>query len=115
VVLYELLQGRPPFTEGGPFQILLAHQDKARSTPSGDTSEPGVRARLASVALRALEKNPAARYQSANEMAAAIWRAVSPEGLLPEHLRRAEHDALGTTSTVTVPKPAGPDDRASLG
>jgi hypothetical protein len=106
VVLYELLAGCPPFTEGGPFQILLAHQTKA-VPPIGGLSEPGVRARLASVALRALEKSPAARYQSANEMAAAVWRAVSPEGPLPEHLRRAEHEALGKTVAVTVPKPAG--------
>jgi hypothetical protein len=79
VVLYELLTGRPPFAGDGPLAVLLKHvQDPP---PPPHSLNPAVPAPLEQVVLRALEKEPARRFQSAAEMADALRAAATPEAL----------------------------------
>ncbi len=70
VVLYELLTGEPPFIHDSATAILAAIiADKP--TPVRQR-RPELPAGLAAVVMKALEKNPAARYGSARDLCAAL-------------------------------------------
>jgi eukaryotic-like serine/threonine-protein kinase len=81
VVLYELLTGVVPFSGDTPVEIAMKHLSSAPEPPSAKRAE--VPRELDLVVLRALAKDPADRYQSAEEMDADLVRvargaAVSP-------------------------------------
>jgi len=81
VVLYELLTGVVPFSGDTPVEIAMKHLSSTPEAPSKKRSE--VPRDLDMVVLRALAKDPADRYQSAEEMDADLARvargaAVSP-------------------------------------
>jgi Tol biopolymer transport system component len=87
VLGYELLSGSPPFGGGTPQQILAA---QVTTTPEPLTARrPTVTAALASVIMRALEKRPADRWQTADEMLAQLEALAMSGG--------------GTTSAQTHP------------
>ena len=78
VLGYELLAGRPPFTGATPQQVLAAH---VTTTPEPVTAHrPSVSPALASVIMRALEKRPADRWQTADEMLAQLEPLATPSG-----------------------------------
>ncbi len=66
VVLYLLLSGRLPFR--GTFRELVAAAATAKVTPAQQI-DPGIPRELSAVAVRALERSPHARYQTAGDMA----------------------------------------------
>jgi len=65
-VLYESLAGRPPFLSGNEATVLQMHQ-KAEP-PDLAEFRPEAPERLRRLIMRALRKNPAERWQSAEEM-----------------------------------------------
>jgi serine/threonine-protein kinase len=73
IVLYELLTGRVPFDGEAPVSIALKQVSEPPVPPS--QLRPGVPAALEHVVLRALEKDPARRYQSADEFIGALENA----------------------------------------
>ena len=78
VMAYELLAGRVPF--GGPTAqaILSAH---ITETPEPVTKHrPAVPPALAQLVMRCLEKKPADRWQSAEELLSHIETAATPSG-----------------------------------
>jgi eukaryotic-like serine/threonine-protein kinase len=81
VVLYELLTGVVPFGGDTPVEIAMKHLSSPPEPPSVKRAE--IPRELDLVVLRALAKDPADRYQSAEEMDADLARvargaAVSP-------------------------------------
>jgi serine/threonine protein kinase len=74
-LLYELLTGRPPFTGDSPVAIAFQHVKEDPVPPSG--VDPEVPAWADRVVLQALQKDPARRYQSADEMRRDIERALA--------------------------------------
>ncbi|WP_131745728.1 serine/threonine-protein kinase [Frankia sp. Cppng1_Ct_nod] len=72
VVLYELLAGSPLFDQDLPPYVLYHH--RIHATPP---SLSGVPAPVAEVVMRALEKDPAARYASARAFAVALAGAAT--------------------------------------
>jgi len=70
VVLFEMLTGRVPFKADTPMAAMVA----AAYEPPPPLKElnPQLPGELEAVVLRALAKDPAERYQSADEMAAAL-------------------------------------------
>ncbi len=76
VVLYEMLTGRVPFRGETDVAVAMQHVSTAPANPR--TLEPAVSEALAGVAMRALSKDPADRYQSADEFAAALRTARRP-------------------------------------
>src|SRR5436190_12000697 len=81
VVLYELLTGVVPFTGDTPVEIAMKHLSTVPEPPSSRRAE--IPRDLDMIVLRALAKDPAERYQSADEMDADLARvqrgaAVSP-------------------------------------
>lgn len=92
-VLYELLAGKPPFTEGGLF--MLYHQHANDPVPPLEGLRTGVPPGLRKLVEGLLEKEPQNRPGSAAEVCAllAAW-APSPAAAAPAHPRLAEIEAL---------------------
>ncbi len=74
IVLYEMLAGRAPFSGETPMAIAYKHLSESPAAPS--THNPAVPAALDRVVLRAMEKDPDARYASANELRADLLTAA---------------------------------------
>ena len=72
-VLYEMVTGRPPFLGDSPVAVASKQVLEQPVPPSRLNSD--ITADLDAVILRALAKNPANRYQSADEMRADLERA----------------------------------------
>ena len=77
VVAYELLAGRPPFTGATPQQVLAAH---VTATPEPVTTYRPVPPPLAALVMRCLEKRPADRWQSAEELVPQLEALMTPSG-----------------------------------
>ncbi|HET6550653.1 MAG TPA: PASTA domain-containing protein [Solirubrobacter sp.] len=73
IVLYELLTGRLPFDGEAPVSIAIKQINERPAPPS--QLRPGLPPALEAVVLRALEKDPAQRFQSADEFIAALEAA----------------------------------------
>ena len=78
VVLYEMLTGRVPFDGDNPVAVAMQHLHAA-PVPI-QTLSPEVPPAVIRVCMRAMEKNPAMRYQSAREMAADLRAALEERG-----------------------------------
>ena len=95
---YELLTGRPPFTGGGSQQVLAAHITQVPDPVAA--RRPAVPPALAAVIMRCLEKRPADRYQTAEELLAQLEPLAGHSG--------------GTTPTQTRPVETMPAGRAPV-
>ncbi len=70
IILFELLTGRVPFKDDSEFQIMIHHVQTPPPPPT--QLLPDVPAALEQVVLKCLAKNQPDRYQSADEVAAAL-------------------------------------------
>ncbi|MEV0300773.1 serine/threonine-protein kinase [Streptomyces prasinus] len=97
-VLYELLAGRPPFTDASPF--MLYHRHAHDPVPPIDGRRPGLPAGLRQLVEALLEKDPRDRPASAAEVAEALapWTPAAPPAApvrpAVPHPRLAEAAAL---------------------
>jgi serine/threonine-protein kinase len=73
--MYELLTGRPPFTGDSPVAIAYQHVSENPIPPS--RIDPEIPPWADAIVLKAMAKNPADRYQSADEMRSDIQRGLS--------------------------------------
>ncbi|HXA72612.1 MAG TPA: Stk1 family PASTA domain-containing Ser/Thr kinase [Acidimicrobiales bacterium] len=72
VVLYEMAVGRPPFTGDSPVAVASKHVRDQPVLPR--VANPACPAALEAVIMKAMAKDPAARYGSAEEMRADLLR-----------------------------------------
>jgi beta-lactam-binding protein with PASTA domain len=93
VVLYELLTGKVPFE--GETAVTIALQHISREPPPPSALNPAVPAALDAIVLRALRKDPAQRYQSAEELIAALEQV---RATLPQP--RDEHALWGASAAA---------------
>ena len=75
VVLYEMLSGRAPFSGDSP--VAVAYQHVSASAPPPSAINADVPHELDVIVTRALEKDPAFRYQTADEMRADLLRVLA--------------------------------------
>jgi serine/threonine-protein kinase len=73
VVMFEMATGRVPFDGESPVNVALKHVKDPVPRPA--TFKPGISPQLESIILKAMEKDPADRYSSADEMLADLDRA----------------------------------------
>ncbi len=79
---YELLTGRPPFV-GNSVQAVLSAHVTATPQPVSDL-RPSIPPALAQLVMRCLEKNPADRWQSSEEVVRLLDALVTPvHGSMP--------------------------------
>ena len=75
VLLYELTTGRLPFSDHDPLAVVTQHVHAPVVPPR--VLRPDLPRRLESVILRLLEKNPADRFSTARETAAALTESLT--------------------------------------
>src|SRR5205807_3677118 len=75
IILYEMLVGEVPFADQSTPAVLVRQLKERPARPS--LKNPTVPAALEAIALRCLEKDPAQRFQSADEFAAALNDATA--------------------------------------
>jgi len=75
---YEMLSGRPPFTGITPQSVLAAHVTQAPESLLAH--RPTIPAGLNSVVMRCLEKHPADRWQTAEELLVQLEAMATPTG-----------------------------------
>jgi serine/threonine protein kinase/class 3 adenylate cyclase len=89
VLLFKVLAGREPFAGETVHQVIQAHLYEDPPPPA--TFNPGVADGLQRICLKALEKNPAERYQGSREMADDLNRFLRGELV---HTRPTAYDNL---------------------
>jgi serine/threonine-protein kinase len=75
---YEVLSGRPPFIGPSPQTVLAAHVTQAAEPIS--SRRPACPPALAALVMRCLEKKPADRWQSAEELVRQLELMATPSG-----------------------------------
>ena len=100
VVLYEMLTGSVPFTGDTPLEIAMKHLSTTPEPPS--ERRPEVPHELDSIVLRALAKNPADRYPSAEAMDADLARAARGQAVDPETEEAATQVLRGVGAVTTL-------------
>ena len=94
VVMYEMLTGRVPFDADTPVSIALKHMQEKPIEPI--KLNPSLPFALNQIIVKAMQKDPEARYQSATEMVKDLTLALkNPEGNFVEE---------GTSSSEYKPK-----------
>jgi serine/threonine protein kinase len=73
IILYEMLVGKVPFEAPSIPAILVKHLNETPKPPTA--LRPGLDASLETIVLRCLEKEPAGRYQTAQELTRALLDA----------------------------------------
>jgi serine/threonine-protein kinase len=123
VVLYEMLTGRPPFAGDNPVAVAYKHVQETPVPPR--QVNPALPSALEAVTLKALAKNIANRYPSADDLAADLRRFREGREVLAEPLLAPPSDlttavrrqppadatravpAAGPATSVTTAVPAG--------
>lgn len=100
VTLYEMLTGRLPITGGSDYEIMVAHMQQVPVPPQ--QIAPLVPAALSHATMRALEKDPAQRFATAEEFLRAIEAASAA----------TQHQPV---LTLPVPRQAGIEARPGTG
>ena len=101
VVMYEMLAGRPPFTEHSAVELALRHlHDRPPKLPSRTPAE------IDEIVARALAKEPGKRYADGAAMADALGRAIGiTVGQPPRRCRaRRGRGRAGVSRRRSVPE-----------
>jgi serine/threonine-protein kinase len=104
VILYEMLVGTPPFSGRSVIGTMSAHLSEPPRSPRAVRPGSDISPGLEAVMMRALAKDPEARFASARELAHAI-AAVRDEPLViaPRGVENPELIAIGDTDLHLVP------------
>jgi eukaryotic-like serine/threonine-protein kinase len=109
IVLYELLTGTVPFGGDTPVEIAMKHLSAVPEPPS--TRRPEIPRDLDLIVMRALAKDPADRYQNAEEMDADLERFARGAAVSPAteesatQIMRVPHDPVAATAATMIAPP----------
>ncbi len=98
VVMYEMLTGRVPFDADTPVSVALKHMQEKPVEPI--KLNPSIPFAINKIIMKAMEKEPSLRYQTATEMIKDLSMALkNPEGKFVEEI-----DDTMRTRVIQVPE-----------
>ena len=114
VMMYEMATGKLPFTADSPVSVALMQVNDEPKSPR--EINPNIPVGLEQIILRAMEKDPADRYQSAEEMLAQISELrENPKIVFKEKKKKAKNAKngknQGTGGTRNTGKNGGKQSR----
>jgi serine/threonine protein kinase len=113
VVLYEMLTGQAPFAGDSPVAVAYKHVREDPVLPTALVPEVG--GDLEAVVMKAMAKNPANRYASAEEMKEDLERVLHGEPVAATPVLAPEQSTQVLTrpvrDTAVLPVPAVDDER----
>lgn len=105
ISLYETVTGRVPFEKKTEYEYMDAHLHEPPRAPS--TLKPSIPPELEAVILKAIEKDPSNRFQSAREFRNALLKLgimhIRAYRRIKAHQRQVEESLL---NTAEIPAPA---------
>jgi serine/threonine-protein kinase len=110
VILYQMLTGRPPFTDSDAIVVMARHIKTAPKPPNEACPEARVPPEVEAVLMRSLSKDAALRPSSAEMMSQELQRALETSLAISSGVR-----ASVTSSVPTPPPPVGSVPPFSLG
>lgn len=96
-VMYETLTGHPPFYHDNPIKVLMMQLSEPAPPFSLCCPELEIPYDLEVVIMRCLEKDPAARYQTAEEVGVDLWTFAATGQIRPETTGHAVQQSQGAT------------------
>jgi eukaryotic-like serine/threonine-protein kinase len=101
VLIYEMLTGHTPFKADSVDRLIDMHLHDVPEAPH--ELNPGISADLSALVMKCLEKDPAERYQSAEELGQALGCLVrSPKTRISRGMRWTLRIAAGATSLAIL-------------
>lgn len=103
ILLFEMLTGHVPFRADSPDDVLALHQTQRVPDPSAFVD---VDARIDDLCAKATAKNPADRFQTADEMltaVAALRRTADPTAAAPRQLATPAPVVVAPTAAIAEP------------
>jgi serine/threonine-protein kinase len=104
-ILYEMLTGRKVFESGTVEGLIALHMSESPTPPS--TLNPAVTPVLDSLILKALEKEPDRRFQTAEELCAVLESVPAPDMAPPDRIPSIRTPAESTPAVDSPAKQAG--------
>jgi TonB family protein len=102
IVLFQMLMGRPPFIARDHIELIFAHYKEAPPTFQQVRPDLSVPPEIEAVVRRCLEKDPARRYQTMDEVLEGLREASMASGGNSGIFKRPG----GATTTGPYPSPA---------
>ena len=106
ITMYEMVTGRRPFLGDSDFQIMSAHLQQAPVAPIEVI--PGIPTALSDIILMAIEKEPAARFQTAEAFRAALASAFPAVATLTRTIVPVAASPFPRMTPPPLPKVAPP-------
>jgi eukaryotic-like serine/threonine-protein kinase len=103
IVLYEMLTGEQPFR--GDTAVGVAYQHVQENPPPPREWDPGISQALEAIVMKALAKNPANRYPSAQEMREDLLRAQAGRPVTAPAVLHTDDTAYLEGDAVPVGRP----------
>lgn len=101
IMLYEAVTGTLPFTAETPLEVAMMQVNDEPVHPKDIVLDIPVG--VAQIILKAMEKSPSDRFQSAHTMAKAIeWVVRNPDVIFAMDVNVAEESQIGKTSVVSI-------------
>jgi serine/threonine-protein kinase len=106
VILYQMLTGRPPFTDNDAVVVMARHIKSTPKRPNEACPEAGVPKELEDVVMRTLAKEPHDRPSSAEVLAGQLLAALETQGALSSGVRASITNAAGIRVPDSMRPPA---------
>src|SRR5579885_2702408 len=114
IILYQMLTGQLPFLAESPVAVSLKHIQSTPPSPSALNS--AIPQSIEDIILKAMAKDPNERYQAANDLSHAFWKALQQEMFREQALlenRASEKTPQNTTGTEAEEEKRAPGATAT--
>ncbi len=106
VIVYQMLTGRPPFTDNDAVVVMARHIKSVPKRPNEVAPEANVPKELEDVVMRALSKDPVERQASADVLAGELLAALEAQGATTSGVRASITNAAGIRVPDSMRPPA---------